>query len=72
MSKKGVLPPEWGLLGHPSRGERHEDAVALRRQVYQPDCRRALLFNANLLRLARLAADVRRVEEAVSGQAVGA
>src|SRR5271157_4997929 len=44
MSKNGVLPPEWGWFGSQPGGERHEDAVALRRQVYQPDRRRALVL----------------------------
>jgi hypothetical protein len=44
LNKKGVPTPEWGLYGSPSRGERHEDAVALHHQVYQLDRRRALLF----------------------------
>src|SRR5512135_411983 len=49
MSKKGVLPPEWGLLGPHSEGERHEDAVALHHQVYPLDRRRALLFRSRHL-----------------------
>jgi hypothetical protein len=49
MSKNGVLLPEWGLLRPHSRGERHEDAVALRHQVYQPDRRRALLSRPGYL-----------------------
>ena len=44
MSKNGVLLSEWGLYAPHSEGERHEDAVALRRQVYQLDRHRALLF----------------------------
>jgi DNA-binding XRE family transcriptional regulator len=44
MSKNGVLPPEWGWCGPHPEGGRHEDAVALRRQVYQLDRRRALLL----------------------------
>jgi hypothetical protein len=42
--KNGVHPSEWGLLQPRSRGERHENAFALRRQVYQLHLRRALLF----------------------------
>jgi hypothetical protein len=42
--KKGVLPPKWCYLDTYAEGERHEDAFALRREVYQPDRSRAFLF----------------------------
>ena len=44
ISKNSVLPPEWGWKWPQPGGERREDGVALRRQVYQPDRRRALLL----------------------------
>ena len=44
MSKYGVPPSEWGLSRPLSEGERHEDAVAFRYQVYQLDRCRAVLF----------------------------
>jgi hypothetical protein len=43
LSKTSVLRPEWGCNRPQPGGERREAAVALRRQVYQPDRRCALL-----------------------------
>ena len=44
MGKSGVLPSKWCCGDTHLEGERHEDAFAFRRQVYQADRRRALLF----------------------------
>jgi hypothetical protein len=44
MSKNGVLPSKWCCQDTHPEGERHEDAFAFRRQVYQPARRCALLF----------------------------
>jgi hypothetical protein len=44
MSKNGVLPPKWCCLDTHPGAERHEDAFALRLQVYQPDRHCALLL----------------------------
>ena len=44
MSKNGIQPSKWCCQDTHPEGERHEDAFAFRRQVYQPDRRCALLF----------------------------
>jgi hypothetical protein len=44
ISKNGVLPSKWCCRDNQPEGERHEDAFALRHQVYQADRRCALLF----------------------------
>src|SRR5271166_4370846 len=44
MSKTSVLPPEWVWNRPQPGGERREDAVALRRQVYHPDRQCAFLL----------------------------
>ncbi len=44
MNKSGVLQPKWCCRDTRPGAERHEDALALRFQVYQPDRHRALLL----------------------------